>query len=134
MDTLKACGGLPVCSPTGGGDSVFLMGCMGPELVKRWEWYVKKFQPSVQQNMRDYAARAFSVVKGRAGVLDQCTGRHLWHGDTETREYQTRHSIIERLDYAQTRLDGNGFSGIHHPAAGDPAGNADYWHRRRCKN
>ena len=133
-DTLKACGGLPVCSPTGGGDSVFLMGCMGPELVKRWEWYVKKFQPSVQQNMREYAAKAFSVVKGRAGVLDQCTGRHLWHGDTETREYQTRHSIIERLDYAQTKLDGNGFLEFTTPQPEIRQGMLDYWHRRRCKN
>ena len=129
-DTFGAIGGLPNFSVTGGGDSIFLMAVFGDQLVSRWDWYIDKHSATVAQSIRSYAAANHRFLNGRVECMN-AKAVHLWHGATETREYQSRHKMMESVSVEQLRFDENGFPYFQ----GAPKARkalAEYWKRRKC--
>lgn len=105
-DLWKKAGGLFPFSFVGGGDSVFmytLYNNYNDKNINRACGFYKKFKPYFDwaENVRKYVNQSCSWIEGEIV--------HSWHGDKESRQYNSRHDIADMINWQKTlTLDNRG--------------------------
>ena len=87
-------GGLYDRGIAGGGDMLLMFAAYGSYVA----FYMHQFTPEMATDARRWGEQVFSVVEGRIGHVEFDIA-HLWHGDVQHRQYQTRYRPLRELRY-----------------------------------
>ena len=101
-EVLNECGGLYERMILGGGDSLFLGGCVGLSMSDNP--YIAQHSDVIKKHADRWCEKVCEHVDGSIGCLEE-TIAHLWHGNRNKRYYAERSHLLTSYDPERDVVD-----------------------------
>lgn len=115
----------------GGADVASLIGFGGPEMERRFSYWLARMSPELRIEILAHAARVRSAFPSEIGRVDREVV-HLWHGSRSNRQYAERDVLLsDFIPNRELTRDSNGFFQWANSTSPRARAVADYFASRR---